>query len=103
MKEVNKMATEQERRLFKQTIEKWGIDAQGMMAIEEMAELTKALCKVKRKGYTYTAESILPLYEELADVRLMLDQLDYIFNFSDVSIRQQKLARLEALLNEKHG
>ena len=94
------MATQQERRLFKQTIEKWGVDAQCMMAIEEMAGLTKALCKVKRNGYTYTNESIQPLHEELADVRIMLDQLDYIFKFSDASIRQQKLARLKALLED---
>ena len=72
-----------------------------MMAIEEVAELTKALCKIKRKGYTYTAESIQPLYDELTDVRLMLDQLDYMFNFSDTSIRQQKLARLKALLDDR--
>ena len=36
--------------IIKQAIETYGIDAQVLMAIEEMSELTKALCKEDRKS-----------------------------------------------------
>lgn len=34
--------------IIKQAIKTYGIDAQVLMAIEEMSELTKALCKERR-------------------------------------------------------
>lgn len=61
--------------ILKQAIVKYGKDAQVKMAIEEMSELTQALCKNFRgKG---NAENIA---EEIADVEIMIQQLQIIFN-----------------------
>nr|UWG26284.1 MAG: MazG-like family protein [Bacteriophage sp.] len=63
---------ERERRdIMLRAIHRYGEAAQIDMAVEEMAELTKALCKVKRAtpGATTTA-AIANVIEEIADVQL---------------------------------
>ena len=51
----------------------YGARSQLMMAIEEMSELTKEICKYERfKGN----ES--KLIDEIADVKIMVEQLEYI-------------------------
>ena len=74
--------------------------AQIDMAVEEMAELTKALCKVKRAtpGATTTA-AIANVIEEIADVQIMLDQLRLIFARSTEEVEEDKLRRLLGRLN----
>ena len=42
------MTTEERRALLDRAITTYGAPAQMDMAVEEMAELTKALCKIKR-------------------------------------------------------
>lgn len=42
------MTTEERRALLDRAITTYGAPTQMDMAVEEMAELTKALCKVKR-------------------------------------------------------
>ena len=42
------MTTEERRALLDRAITTYGASAQMDMAVEEMAELTKALCKIKR-------------------------------------------------------
>lgn len=80
--------------LYNKAIAKWGRAAQVDMAIEEMAELTLALCKSKRE--TKSKDWLDNVYEEIADVLIMLDQLRIIYG--DVNavniIRCQKLERL---------
>ena len=78
------------------------------MAIEEMAELMKALSKARRK---FGTEQIVNVLEEIADVRIMLDQIQIIFeplaNNEDmtylVSLAEEgKLIRLAQLLGVKY-
>lgn len=79
-------------------IEAWGEDAQCLMAIEECAELTKALCKLSRGG---SADDVI---EEIADVQIMIDQL--VIMFGEESVRKaekEKLERLEFRLNRWMG
>lgn len=83
-------------------IEAYGVPAQLDMAVEEMAELTKAICKRKRTGdtgpeATAVRENIL---EEMADVFIMLVQLLEIFDGAE-EVQQtvsEKLDRLKARL-----
>lgn len=77
-----------------------GEAAQIDMAVEEMAELTKALCKVKRAtpGATTTA-AVSNVIEEIADVQIMLDQLRLIFARSTDEVEEDKLRRLLGRLN----
>lgn len=88
--------------LLKTFLDKWGIDAQSMMCIEEMSELTKELCKYRRLKYTEGGtdldkrrqENISHIQEEIADVYNMLDQMKIYFGASNIDeIIEQKLIR----------
>lgn len=95
------MMDERERRdIMLRAIHRYGEAAQIDMAVEEMAELTKALCKVKRAtpGSTTTA-AIANVIEEIADVQIMLDQLRLIFARSTEEVEEDKLRRLLGRLN----
>ncbi len=91
------------RDLFAECVKQWGVDAQVAMAIEEMAELTKALLKMKRHDYTWASGDNNGLWvnlaEEVADVELMLEQIKYMFEIYRTNERKKiKLQRLEKLL-----
>lgn len=64
------MTTEERRALLDRAITTYGAPAQMDMAVEEMAELTKALCKIKRAqaGCEVTA-AIGNVIEEMAASR----------------------------------
>ena len=86
------MITAEERRaLLDRAITTYGAPAQMDMAVEEMAELTKALCKIKRAqaGSEVTA-AIGNVIEEMADVQIMLDQLRIIFHRSTEEVEEAK-------------
>ena len=89
-----------EQRL-KKFMECWGYDAQARMAIEEMSELTKALCKYERFGKENAPQEIKDnILEELADVHNMIAQLEMYFGKEEIEkIRLQKIERSEKLLN----
>ena len=63
--------------IYQQAIETYGKDAQLKMAIEEMAELTQAICKSFRGK-----DNLDNIIEEIADVEIMLAQLKIIFEIS---------------------
>lgn len=95
------MMDERERRdIMLRAIHRYGEAAQIDMAVEEMAELTKALCKVKRAtpGATTTA-AVSNVIEEIADVQIMLDQLRLIFARNTDEVEEDKLRRLLGRLN----
>lgn len=83
--------------IYKQAIETFGKDAQLKMCIEEMAELTQAICKSFR-GEDNTDNIV----EEIADVEIMLAQIKIIYslNKNEVCLKKaDKIARLEMRLN----
>lgn len=77
-------------------IETFGKDNQCKIAIEEMSELTKELCKNFRGR-----PNIESIAEEIADVKIMLMQLELIFDCTDEVLKWQdyKLRRLEDRIN----
>ncbi len=82
---------------YKKFLDVWGEDAQIMMAIEEMSELTKELCKYLRyKNFNEkSVEDVLPnINEEIADVLNCVEQLEILFD-SDLinTIRKAKIER----------
>ena len=91
--------------LCREAIDKFGIDFQYDMLIEECSELIQACIKVKR------GMSMVPLIEEIADVENMIMQIKYIIENktrvnSGVKIdwnefRDVKLRRLEQLLKSR--
>lgn len=88
-------------RLYDKAIKVWGMRAQIDMAVEECAELIKALQKRKRVTAYETIDNIL---EEMADVEIMIEQLKLMYDYSSndgtkfESIKQMKLKRLAMLL-----
>lgn len=95
------MTKEQRQEILALAIRTWGEPAQIDMAVEEMAELTKALCKVKRaqKGPELTA-AIENAVEEIADVQIMLDQLRIMLGRTGADVEEAKLERLACRLYE---
>ena len=95
------MMDERERRhIMARAIQPFGETAQIDMAVEEMAELTKAICKVKRaQAGAEMGAAIANVIEEIADVQIMLDQLRLIFARSTDEIEEDKLRRLLGRLN----
>lgn len=76
-------------------IEHYGCDKQRMVAIEEMAELTKALCKIDRaKDATQLCKAIKNAQEEVADVEIMVTQLKLMLGEREIdNVIVQKLER----------
>ena len=98
------MTREQRQEILKLAISTWGEHAQIDMAVEEMAELTKALCKVKRAqtGPELTA-AVENAVEEVADVQIMLDQLRIMLGKTGADIEHAKLMRLARRLKMQEG
>ena len=76
--EMNKINYEDRKNVYQAALRKWGVDLQTMMAVEEMSELTKEICKVKRGKMDLDA-----LADEIADVTIMLEQLREIYGLND--------------------
>ena len=81
-------------------LEAFGERAQVTMAIEEMSELTKELCKRCRGR-----ENVEAIAEEIADVEIMLQQLVMLFDCAGQveTFRRYKLERLAERIEEVKG
>ena len=77
---------------YKQAIALYGEKAQKLMAIEEMSELTKEICKDFR-GLLDREH----LIEEMADVLIMLDQMLLMYKISGDEIQQMRERKIERL------
>lgn len=83
------------RYILEQAIRRNGVEMQLNVCIEELSELIKELCKFKRgKG------KMLNIAEEMADVRIILRELELIFgNKQEVAAWEKiKIDRLQAML-----
>jgi len=86
---------EEANALYNQAITKWGVDAQIWMAVEEGGEFLAALSQVVSRGRDVN------LIEEIADLKIMLEQLSVIFGKAEVDdARQMKLERLKLQLTD---
>lgn len=71
--------TQEQMRNLNTIVETYGNDAQEDMAIEECSELIKAILKFRRSDEK-TAEMRDAVIDEIADVQIMLTQLEIVFN-----------------------
>lgn len=78
--ETTGLPTTAQPEVLRQAIEAYGSAAQVDVAIEEMSELTKALLKLRRAGSTGWADAKESVFEEMADVVIMLTQLMMIYD-----------------------
>ena len=92
----------QRNKVLADAVQTWGRDAQSLMMIEEMSELTKAICKFYRtQDDSSAAVAIEGIREEMADVQIMLDQMKIIFG-SPEEHERKKLDRLRRRLEAAH-
>lgn len=92
-----------DERIMRQAIETYGVQAQCDVAVEEMAELTKAIVKIRRVAddYEKTQAALDNLLEEIADVDIMIDQMKIMWGPKQVEeYRKKKLERLERRLQD---
>ena len=76
----------------------YGLRRQLWQTVEEMAELTQVICKTGR----YDMDTVRDhLVEEVADVSIMIDQLEYLLGDNMIAkIREEKIKRqLERIEN----
>ena len=81
--------------VYEDAITKWGENAQFDQLVEEMAELTLAVSKYKRQFN----DSLLPeqrknvmdnLFVEIADVKLMIEEMEFMFGKENVDKAYEK-------------
>ena len=86
--------------ILKAAIARYGEKAQMVIAMEEMAELTKELSKFLRGAHNEDA-----IAEEIADVRIMLDQMEILFDCAGAAAAYQadKVERLRKRLAGGQG
>lgn len=85
--------------VLKKAIQTYGPSMQMNIAIEEMSELIKEICKFKR-GNLNTE----PIVEEIADVYIMLEQLKMMFAIENEVLQvliDSKINRLEERLKHE--
>lgn len=85
---------------YKKAIKTYGEKAQKLMAIEEMSELTKEICKDFRGQLDREH-----LIEEMADVTITIYQLLMMYEISDKEIQQmceRKMERLKERLEKQN-
>lgn len=84
--------------ICRMAVEAYGADAQMTVALEELSELQKEICKAKRGKL-----NVENISEEIADVEIMLEQLRIMFeNAAKVNEwRERKLLRLKVRMIEE--
>ena len=90
------MTQEERDTVFRRCICEYGVQPQVDMCLEEMSELAKALLKWRRRGALVRGENVNPvadektlydyradIIDELADVRIMVRQMEIMFQAED--------------------
>lgn len=74
---MNKINYEERAKVYTDALETFGANLQLVVALEELSEAQKEICKVMRGG-----GSLLHLAEEVADATIMLEQVRQLFNIN---------------------
>lgn len=93
---MNKITYERRKAIYAEAVDRWGIGAQSMMAIEEMSELTKEICKISRGK-----ADLESLADEIADVTIMLEQLRMIYALNDAVCEHMDM-KVQRLFDRLH-
>lgn len=83
------------RKIYEEALVRYGSHNQLVVAIEEMSELQKEICKFFR--HEGKGEDLI---EEVADVCIMLEQIIFIFGIEEdvKKVMQEKVQRLKGRL-----
>jgi phosphoribosyl-ATP pyrophosphohydrolase len=95
------LTTDERAEIAIDAIAHYGKDSQLDKAIEEMSELTKAICDLKRNE---TVQNTVNVIEEIADVFIMMIQMMIIFGVNEVdNLIEVKLARLKERMEDERA
>ena len=88
---MNKISYEERAKVYTDALETFGANAQLIVALEELSEVQKEICKALRGN-----RNPMHLAEEVADATIMLEQVRQIFNINEpvCDIMDQKVERL---------
>ena len=91
------LSSQESDEIYRAALETFGKSSQMQVAIEEMSELTKELCKNGRGQ-----ENTTRIAEEIADVEIMLRQMVMLFDCAGQveTFRRYKLGRLAERIKE---
>lgn len=94
---MNKIPYEERVKTYTNALCRYGRNAQMVVALEELSECQKEICKILRGG-----GDIENLAEEIADATIMLEQMQLIFTINDLVCQKmdEKILRLENRLKE---
>lgn len=92
---MNKINYETRQRIYSRARKEFGLHAQMVVALEELSEAQKEICKILRGD-----GSLSHLAEEIADATIMLEQLRQFFGINPEVCEQMdtKVARLATRL-----
>ncbi len=99
--------SDDQKEVLNSAIETWGERQQVIKAVEELAELQQVLCKwlnldvPVRNGRLSAPIVIESIRDEMADVTIMLNQLQIIFDVNVEGRAAKKIERLATYLPEK--
>jgi hypothetical protein len=83
--------------IFQQAIDKYGVQAQANKAIEELSELIRAISRIENE---ISLDNFANLVEEMADVYIMLKQLEMIYCIEEATL-EAVIEHKIILLNQK--
>jgi hypothetical protein len=83
--------------IFQQAIDKYGVQAQANKAIEELSELIRAISRIENE---INLDNFANLVEEMADVYIMLKQLEMIYYIEEATL-EAVIEHKIILLNQK--
>jgi hypothetical protein len=84
--------------ILQRCIDKWGIQMQLNIVVEELSELIKELCKFHRGN-----DNRFEIIDEISDVTIMLEQAKLIFGITEDELQDRikfKVNRIEERLNK---
>lgn len=100
-----KYTYEQRKDIYNEGLKKWGYVAQFDQTIEEMSELTQAICKYKRQlngEYKHRTDIVDNLVEEIADVYMCIEFLQILLGEDEFNkILDQKIEKFIRQINDK--
>lgn len=89
---MNKIAYDERLEVYTKALETYGEMIQMVVALEELSECQKEICKFMR-GFGNAGN----LAEEIADATIMLEQMRYIFGVNELVCQKmdEKIIRLD--------
>ena len=96
---VNKIPYNERSKVYAQALDSFGTVTQLVVALEELSEIQKEICKAIRGEV-----NLQHLAEEIADASIMLEQLRLLFDINDevCDIMDAKVERLRQRIQHKH-